>query len=193
MSMLRFLPGVILIQAATAILVIAFMEVPEASWLPYVLLAVIASLLTTFWLASIANHLKKDALARIKEELAREREQIFVTAAEEKTRIFEQIHKRIVKETNRAHAKANFKVGAAVAGAVGIGIGLLSIQFFTVGLLTLLTAGGALAGYVVRVRQNALTNQGKTAKKVLVQQEPKRLIEAKALEPTPPPHSEEKS
>ncbi|MGR6035233.1 MAG: hypothetical protein ACU4EQ_10980 [Candidatus Nitrosoglobus sp.] len=192
MSMLRFLPGIIISQAATAILVIAFMEAHGASWLPYVLLAVIASLLTAFWLASIAHHLKKDALARMKEELVREREQIRITAAEEKSRVFEQTHKRIVKETNRAHAKANFKVGATVAGAIGIGIGLLSIQFFTIGLLTLLAAGGALTGYIVRVRQNALPNPGRIAKKVLAQHEPKKLINAKALEPISPPHSEEK-
>jgi hypothetical protein len=186
MTILRFLPGIIIIQVATAILVFAFMEVPGASWLPYVLLAVIASLLTAFWLASIANHLKKDALARMKEESVQEREQLLVTATKEKSRVFEQTHRRIVKETNRAHARANFKVGAAVAGAVGISIGLLSIQFFTIGLLTLLAAGGALTGYVVRAHQNALANRGKTTKKILSRHEPKELIEAKVSEPTPP-------
>jgi fatty acid desaturase len=186
MFILRFLPGIIIAQAATAVLVFAFMENTKANWLPYVLLALIASLLTAFWLASIANHIKKDALARMKEGLVREREQLLVTTEKEKSRVFEQTHKRIVKETNRAHAKANFKVGAAVVGAVGIGIGLLSIQFFTIGLLTLLAAGGALTGYMARVRQNALANRKKATKKILPPHKPIEPIEVKAPEPTPP-------
>ncbi|ABA57865.1 hypothetical protein Noc_1371 [Nitrosococcus oceani ATCC 19707] len=184
MSMLRFLPGIIIIQVATAILVFAFLENPGTNWLPYGLLALIASFMTAFWFASIANHIKKDALARMKEKLLQEREQLLVSTEKEKSRVFEQTHKRIVKETNRAHAKANFKVGAAVVGAAAVGVGLLTLQFFTVGILTLLAAGGALTGYAVRARQETL--KGKAAKKNLAQRKPMELIEVETSGPNPP-------
>lgn len=184
MSMFRFLPGIIIVQAATAVLVFAFVESPKANWQLYGLLALIASFLTAFWFGSIANHMKKDALARMKEKLVREREQLLVATEKEKRQAFEKTQQRIAKETNRAHAKANFKVGATVVGAVGIGIGLLSFQFFTFGLLTLLAAGGALTGYVVRARQDALT--GKAARRILARRKPPELIEAETSGPTPP-------
>lgn len=184
MSALKFLPGIIIIQAATAVLVFAFVETPEANWQLYALLALTAGFLTAFWFASIANHIKKDALARLKENLIREREQFLVTAEKEKRQVFEQTHRRIVKETSRAHAKANFKVGAAVVGAASVGVGLLFFQFFTVGLLALLTAGGALTGYVVRARQDALTRKG--ANKTLSRRKPIELIEAETSGPAPP-------
>lgn len=181
MSILRFLPGIIIIQVATAVLIYAFIETPGADWLPYFLLALIASLLAAFWLSSIANHIKKDALTRLKDELVREREQLLITAEKEKNRVFKQTHQRMAKETNRAHAKANFKTGAAIAGVVSVGIGLLSIQFFTIGLLALLAAGGALTGYAMRVRQNILANRGKITKNILTRPKSTELIETKAL------------
>lgn len=186
MSMLKFLPGIILIQAATAILVFIVVETPALNWELYGLLALIAGFLTAFWFASIADHIKKDAVAHMKGKLVQEREQLFVSTEKEKRRVFEQTHKRIVKETNRAYAKANFKVGAVVIGAVGVGVGLLSLQFITIGLLTLLTAGGALSGYVVRARQNALTDKRKAAKEPMAQQKPTALIEGKTSESAPP-------
>ncbi|MGH1350983.1 MAG: hypothetical protein ACRBBN_09260, partial [Methyloligellaceae bacterium] len=43
---------------------------------------------------------------------------------------------------------------AAVAGAVGLGAFFMVGQMVTLGLLTLSTAGGGLAGYLVRARQD---------------------------------------
>lgn len=182
--MLRFLPGIIIIQVAAAVLVFAFLENPGTNWVPYGLLALIANFMAAFWFASIANHIKKDALARMKEKLLQEREKLLVSTEKEKSRVFEKTHKRIVKETNRAHAKANFKVGAAVVGAAAVGVGLLTLQFFTVGILTLLAAGGALTGYAVRARQEAL--KGKAAKKTLARRKPMELIEVETSGPNPP-------
>ncbi len=186
MSILKFLPGIVLIQAATAILVFIVIETPASNWELYGLLALIASFLAAFWFASIADHIKKDAIAHMKERLVQEREQLFVSAEKEKRRVFEQTHKRIIKETNRAYAKANFKVGAVVIGALSVGVGLLSLQFITIGLLTLLTVGGALTGYVVRARQDFLTNKGKAAKETIVRRKPAALIEGKAPDSAPP-------
>lgn len=58
-----------------------------------------------------------------------------------------------MQEVRRTSTQANIKVGMAFAGAAGIGGLLLLTQFMTLGLLMLTTAGGALGGYVVRIRQ----------------------------------------
>lgn len=185
MSMLRFLPGIILVQAATAALVLAVVRSPTADWPLYALLALTASFLTAFWFASIAKHIKNDALARLKEQSVRERERLLVSTEKAKSRLFEQTHKRIAKETNRAHAKANFKVGAAVVGAVGVGVGLLSMQFLTLGLLPLFAAAGGLVGYGVRARQETLLRKGKMAKGLFSRRQPAKLAKAGTSLPIP--------
>lgn len=184
MSILKkFLPGIILIQVVTAILVLAIVKTPESSWAFYGLLALIASFVTVFWLASIADHLRKDAIAQIRGKQTQERERLLASAEREKRRAFEQAHKRIVKESNRAYAKANFKVGAVVVGAVGVGVGLLTLQFITIGVTTLLTASGALTGYAVRAYQDALASKGSADRESIAQQRPTALIEGKTSEP----------
>lgn len=185
MSMLRFLPGIIIIQAATAALVLAVVQTPGANWLLYAPLALIASFLTAFWFASIAKHIKNDALVRLKEQWVRERERMLVSTQKEKDRLFEQTHKRITKETSRAHAKANFKVGAAVVGAVGVGVGLLSLQFLTLGLLPLFATAGGLLGYGVRARQETLRRKGKVTKGLFAWRQPTKLIKAGTSLPIP--------
>ncbi|MCO6441605.1 MAG: hypothetical protein J5I81_11060 [Nitrococcus mobilis] len=170
--MFRFLVGIIIVQGATAVLVLAALQTPAVNWLLFALLALIASVLTALWFASIANHIKKDALARMKEASVRERERLLVSTEKEKNRIFQQTYQRFNKETSRAHAKANFKVGAAVVGAVGVGVGLLSLQFVTLGLLPLFAAAGGLAGYGVRARQEALARKGNSAKGFFARRRP---------------------
>ncbi|HET8700728.1 MAG TPA: hypothetical protein VFL97_03570, partial [Nitrococcus sp.] len=149
--------------------------------------ALLAGFLTAFWFASIANHIKKDALARLKEESVRERERLLVSTEREKSRVFEQTHKQILKETNRAHAKANFKVGAAVIGAVGVGVGLLSMQFVTLGLLPLFAAAGGVAGYGLRARQESRARKEQLAKGMLTRQDAVKPIEVKKPVSIPPP------
>lgn len=178
MSMFRFLVGIIIVQGATAVLVLAAVQTPAVNWLLFALLALIASVLSAFWFASIANHIKKDALARMKETSVRERERLLVSTEKEKNRIFQQTYQRFNKETSRAHAKANFKVGAAVVGAVGVGVGLLSLQFVTLGLLPLFAAAGGLAGYGVRARQEALARKGKPAKGFFARRQSIKSLEA---------------
>lgn len=183
--MFRFLPGIFIIQGATAVLVLVSVQNPTVHWLPFVLLALIAGFLTACWFASIANHIKKDAVARLKEASVRERERLLVSTEKEKKRVFEQTHKQILKESSRAHAKANFKVGAAVVGAVGVGVGLLSLQFVTLGLLPLFAAAGGLAGYGLRVRQE--TRKGKLTQGILARRQSIKPIKAETPVSIPPP------
>ncbi|MBS1213447.1 MAG: uncharacterized protein H6R26_2064, partial [Proteobacteria bacterium] len=96
-----------------------------------------------------------------KDDFAREREQILVSAEADKRSMLQESHEQIVRETNRAHARANLKLGAALAGLLGIGGLLLAIEFVSIGLMTLTAAGGMLAGYVMRARQDALRQREK--------------------------------
>jgi len=154
-----------------------------AYWAPIGVLAMIVTLLVAFWFGSIADHVKKDALARAKDDFARERESLLVAAEADKRNVLEETHKRIVKETNQVHAKANFKLGAAFVGILCLGAVMLSIQLMTIGLLTLATAGGALAGYVVRARQDALAYRSKAAQTALLPSYPLKAEVVEVAEP----------
>ncbi len=152
--MFRFLSSVILLQVVLAAVVYGAI----ASAHPYAPLAVglfifISAVLFSIWLKSLAELQAKDEIARHKEAFAKEREEIRVKAERDKLKVVKETQKQIKKETGRTNAKANFKVGAAVAGAVGVGALLVVGQMVTLGLLTLTTAGGGLAGYLVRARQ----------------------------------------
>ncbi|MGH8472689.1 MAG: hypothetical protein ACREVJ_09620, partial [Gammaproteobacteria bacterium] len=132
--MFRFLPGIIILQTATAVLVYAALRTPiQEYWVTFGVIGLLTGVLAAFWFGSIAKRVKKEAVARTKEDLAREREKLRVSAAQEKSKIIEQTHKKIVKETNRAHARANLKVGAALVGTLGLGGVMLLTQFATLG------------------------------------------------------------
>ena len=163
----KFLVGILLIQGTAALLVYAALKSDQIEvWLLLGALAVVISFLATFWFASIAGHLRKDALARVRENFSREREQIRVKAEREKTKVIKQSQQAIAKERNRAQNKANFKVGASLAAAAGLGVLMLLTQFVTVGLLTLTTAGGALGGYLFRARQDHAERIGAEPKRL---------------------------
>jgi F0F1-type ATP synthase membrane subunit b/b' len=125
---------------------------------------------TGFWFASIASHGRKDAVAKVREEYARERESLRVDAEREKSLLVKESQERITKQTNRAHAKANFKVGAAFAAIMGAGVLMIFTQFLSLGLLTLATGGGALAGYLARLKQE-LTGLKKNQPPLIIQAE----------------------
>jgi hypothetical protein len=179
LCMLRFLPGIVLVQAATVALVVITLKADQQGlWIAAALMALILGLVTALWFGSIAEHIGKDALARVQERHARDRERLRVKAEKDKTKVIEQSHRQIARATSRAHAKANFKVGAAFAAAVGAGILMLFTQFLTIGLLTLTTAGGALVGYGVRTRQELAARKKKTAGALPAKPRPMRVIEA---------------
>lgn len=157
MSTLRFLPGLLLVQAATiAALVFGTRGGAEPNWSVLAICALAVTLVVGLWFGSIAEHQRKDALHRVREEFARERERLKVAAEADKRTIVEQSHERIVRETNRAHARANFKLGVAVTAMVGIASVMIYAELLTLGLLTLTGAGGAVAGYIARARQDVV-------------------------------------
>ncbi len=176
--MFRFLLGLILLQAGTAVLVYAALSQPvKGYWIAFGLIALLTNVLTAFWFGAIAKQIKKDAVARTKEVFAKERERLHLRTEKEKSKLVEQSHKRVVQETNRAHAKASFKVGAAFIGALGVGAVMLFAELVTLGLLTLSTGGGALAGYLMRARQ--AQREQRTSYENLAEPSPGKMIEAK--------------
>ena len=154
-EMLKYLPGILIVQAATAALVFASLKTEDNQLLMAMGgLALVINLVTAFWFASIAAHARKDAIAKVREESARERESLRVDAEREKSKLMKESHENITRQTNKAHARANFKVGAAFAGIMGAGVLMIFTQFLSLGLLTLATGGGALAGYLARLKQD---------------------------------------
>ncbi len=152
--MLRFLPGILIIQLATVVLVLLAPEnLHGAGWLRLIIPLFVVGCFAAFWFASIARHKSKDELNSLKEEHAREREKIQINAERAKTRLVKKTQQQISKEARIAHGKANFKVGVALAGVMGLGALMLLTQFLTLGVVTLTTAGGALGGYLYRGRR----------------------------------------
>ena len=158
--MLKFLPGILIIQAATVAMTLAAIKSDDQElWLAVLLLALVIGLVTAFWFASIASHAKKDALTHAKDAFSKEREKLRVNAERQKTRLIRKSHEEIRKETNRAHARSSFKLGAGFIGIVAAGSLMILSQLLTLGLLTLAVGGGALGGYLMRVRQEAVSRR----------------------------------
>lgn len=156
--MLKYLLGLLIIQAATVAMTLAAIKSADQElWLAVLLLGLLITLVTAFWFASIAGHAKKDALANAKDEFSKEREKLRVNAERQKTRLLRKSHEEIRKETNRAHARSSFKLGAGFIGIVAAGSLMIFSQLLTLGLLTLAVGGGALGGYLMRVRQETLS------------------------------------
>lgn len=158
--MLRFLPGLILLQIIT---ISMFLLAPEnlagLGWLRVAVPLLISALLIAFWFGSLAIQMRQDAITRLKEQHARERENIRVNAERAKHRVTKDAQKQVEKEIRRTSSKANFKVGAAVAGAVGIGGLLMLTQFITLGIMIMTTAGGAMGGYMLRYKHERERNK----------------------------------
>jgi hypothetical protein len=166
--MLRYLPGIIIIQVATAALLLAAARTSDQElWIAIGCLALVVTVVTAFWFDSIASHLRKDAVIKAKDDFSREREKLRVNAERAKTRLLKKSHEEIKQETNRAHAKANFKVGGAFVGVIAAGTLMVFTQFMTLGLLMLATGGGALAGYLARMKQDRLGGNGRTVNAVV--------------------------
>ena len=158
--MFKFLPGILLIQLGTAGLVFIGINWLHEPQLIIVLIAfaIIFAVLTTFWFGSIVSNLHNSTHAKLQAKHAKDRERILLKAERDKAKISSKSFQQVDKASKNAHAKANFKVGAAVAVAVGAGGIMILSQLFTVGVMILIASGSGLAGYLTRVRQERLTS-----------------------------------
>jgi len=152
--MLKFLPGILILQAITiALVLIAPEDPPNWGWLRPAIPVLIAGCLTAFWFGSIAAHQRKNEISRLKEHHAKERETIRTNAERAKTRLVKKTQRQTRQETRRSARRANIKIGLAWAGVAAVGGVLILTQFMSLGVVMLATAGGALSGYMLRMRQ----------------------------------------
>lgn len=152
MQVLKFLLGIILVQLITVVLIqVSPLNFEDAGSLLRLFVPLFfMALMVAFWFSSLSLHERKDSEHKIKNEFAKEREKLKVNAERAKTKVIKQAQKEIAKEATVTHAKANFKVGAAFAGAIGVGGLFIFAQLITAGLLTLSAVGGVIGGYYWR-------------------------------------------
>ncbi len=153
-AMLKFLPGLVLVQAAAIAMVLLFPPPSTTGeWLRLCIILGTLTLIVAFWFDALAKHTSKDIIAKAQEKFAKEREELRVKAEREKTKVVRQSQKQIARETFKVNSRANVKVGTALVGIAGVGAFLVFTQFMSLGLVALAGAGGGLAGYLTRVRQ----------------------------------------
>jgi len=152
MQVLKFFIGILLVQSVTGLLIyISPTSLDDTmSLLRLITPLFFVALMVSFWFSSLSSNFQKDLEHKMKGEFAKEREELKVKAERAKTRIVKQAQKDIAKEATVTHAKANFKVGAAFAGVMGVGALFVFAQLITAGLLTMTAAGGAIGGYYWR-------------------------------------------
>ena len=154
MNLLKFFFGIILVQASTYVLIfLAPAELNMSAFLRIVIPLLFIAMIVSFWFNSIAGHHSKDAIGKVKDDFANEREKLRTNAQLAKERVIKEAHKNINQETKKAHAKANFKVGAAFAAALGVGALFIFAQMLTAGLLAITATGGVMGGYYWRGRR----------------------------------------
>jgi len=161
MQLIKFLLGIVLVQLITVVLVVLSPDSLDTIAL-FRLVAPLffISLMVAFWFSSLAEHVKKDAVTKLESSFAKERESILVKAEKSKRQVEKQAQKEIANEAKVTHAKANFKVGAAFAGVLGVGALFVFAQMVTAGLLVMTATGGAIGGYYYRGKRIAQKGSG---------------------------------
>lgn len=145
-GLIRFLIGILLLQATTALLTYtALMTDLEQTVYLFAGLAALLGFLVALWFDSVVGTVREQTLAQQQKRHTREREKLRVQAEREKA--------KFVAQKKRVTSGAKLRTGVAVGGVVGVGVAMMFAQFLTLGLLTIATAGGAAAGYTLRGRQ----------------------------------------
>jgi hypothetical protein len=152
-TVLRIFPAVLVLQAGTAILVTAAFTTEQGE---VRLLSVAAALgmgaMACLWLASIANAVRRDAVARAESTFLREREQLKLDAERARQRASRRAETRLNRERVRNRglgARGSVAVVGMAAGALAL---VVLSQAFVLGLAAATALGGALVGYQARAR-----------------------------------------
>lgn len=174
--MIKYLPGIILVQLVTVALLWVNRDSTLVDMLSRVgLPAALLSAVTALWFGAISRSDTHRAHASLVEQHFKEREKlaqalersrsdvlqqasadqakIIERASSDREKLIKQTHQDMLKAERRASRSANLKVGAAFTAVTVAGVGLLLVQFMTLGLLTITAASGALGGYVLRWKQ----------------------------------------
>lgn len=175
--MLRYLPGIVLVQIVTFTLYFVNQEASlEHLLLRVALPALMISAVTALWLSMIGKMDAEQRNSALREEHAAERTQLnreieraradamleastdraqlMERANSERERLVRQTHKQLMKQERGASRRANIKVGLGFMILTGIGTFMLVTQFMMLGVLMISTAAGAMGGYLFRWRQS---------------------------------------
>ena len=167
MQFIKFFFGIVLVQIITVVLVkLSDNNLDSMGMLRLAIPILSISLMLAFWFSSMTEHFKKDAIDKLKNKFAKERENLKVNAEKAKIKVIKEAQKSIVYEAKTTHAKANFKVGVAVTGALAVGGLFVFAQMMTVGLLMMTTAGGAIGGYYWRGKRLGHNNHQNNPKEI---------------------------
>jgi len=154
---MRYLPGIVLAQLVSALMLWLNRDqlTDTNGWLLVLLPSLAVALAICFWFGSMTRRLSASTVEKARQEHLREREELRVKAEKAKAKVQRDAHRSIARESRITHSKANLKVGAALTGAVAFGVLMMFTQLASLGLILLSGAGGALAGYMGRLkRQN---------------------------------------
>jgi hypothetical protein len=153
-GLLKFLIGILLLQGATAMLVVAAVDAHTLEMRMLLgALALVLGVIVALWFASIAGASRKEALARAERDFSRERESLRVRAEKDRARAVARSERRAARERYWRNGRAGLRTGVAFSGMVALGVVLVFSQFMTLGLLALSAGGAATAGYLLRARQ----------------------------------------
>jgi hypothetical protein len=165
---LQLLLAVLMVQGATALLVVVALDArPADTWPLFAALGAAVGALGAFWLSALGTAQLRDALAHAGERHAREREDLAARLSREREEARVAAERRRaedLRQNERLAAKARqhgfgptLRAGLAAGGIAGAGVALVLAQFVTLGLVAVAGAGGAALGYAVRRRQERLT------------------------------------
>jgi Flp pilus assembly protein TadB len=183
MSYLKYLFVIILVQASTAIFIVMSPEnLGGWTWFRVLVPTAIIALVTAFWLQALIKNEQKSAIARLQAAHAKEREKIKVNAERAKTRLMKKNQEELVREVRKTQSSASFssslKAAGLFSGVAVMGGFLLLSNFMLMGALMLTTAGGAVGGYWLRLRQDK-------GKAFLLSSKPKIVQEPSELKQVP--------
>lgn len=174
--MLRYLPGILLVQLVT----LALFWVNREGTLQELLLraalpAALIAGVTALWFSALARMQSQQDTTKLTEQHFAEREalnrtiertrsdamqqasadkaRIVERASQDREKLVKKTHQELLRQERRTSRRANVKVGLAFMSMTALGVIMLITELLTLGLLTITTAGGAMGGYLFRWRQ----------------------------------------
>lgn len=151
--MLRFFTGLVIAQLIAAAVIALYPGSSLETVLVLVFSISLMALVMSLWFGTVARQLGDKRIASLKQSFQAEREKMNVTAERAKKKLVKKTQQQIESHERRTRTRANIKVGTAIALAGGFGLLMMFMQLTTLGLLTMTSVGGAVGGYLARVKR----------------------------------------
>lgn len=164
--MLRYLPGIFLIQLISIVLVslqtIQLSALDLRTMLQLLVPLTVVGVTSALWFDHIGRARAQRHVEKLKAHHAKDRENLQKQTEKEKDRVRAEAQKAIRRETRRVNTRANLKAFVSLGIAGGAGLLLLFTELFTLGMMTLMTASGAMGGYLWRASKENPTRLSAT-------------------------------